>query len=542
MSWVRMTERIPGRMLAAMLGIAALCASLAVPARAGVPDWAFYVYMGADYRDVQVPSLDDLEEMERVGSSGALAIVVQRDGARGAGMRRYLVERAAGPVTRRPATRPLEVHPEVDSGSARSLQDFLEWALPRFPARRRALVISGHSWGWKGIIQDQQHRSIIPLPALARAVEAARGRHGVDRFDLVVVDSCVTGGVEVAHELAGQARVAVFPPIEMPYAGMPWDRVLEQVARAPRTEGAGVARTMVREFVAWYQAREGARGAAFEPVALVAVDLDRAGGLFVALGRLGQAMAREGLRPSSRPRLLGLSGPDRILDVSELARELGAEAPDAVRPALRQAAHAVTRALGYPLPAAEAAQRVAVERARPFALDVEVRLDGSRAARPGPIPMPHQHGEDHGDGRGRVSLLRELLRMNPELAPEQIESARVEDRPGGVSLRLRLASAPAGARHRAAVRLGLGTSTGCRYAAPGEEREIAWPANTLVTRFLPGSPFLAEGHSGGTYPWRGLQICFAPEVPADHVVSGPDDYRRLSWDRATTWSRFLFGD
>ena len=92
------------------------------------------------------------------------------------------------------------------------------------------------------------------------------------------------------------------------------------------------------------------------------------------------------------------------------------------------------------------------------------------------------------------------------------------------------------------LRLGLGTSTGCRYTVAGERRSVAWPASTLATRFAAGSCLLAEAHTGGTYPWRGLQICFAPEVPADHVVSGPADYRRLSWDRAAGWSRFLFGD
>jgi hypothetical protein len=209
--------------------------------------------------------------------------------------------------------------------------------------------------------------------------------------------------------------------------------------------------------------------------------------------------------------------------------------------AVGAAAHAVTRALGYPDPDGDGAHRqVVVERAHAFHVEVEIPIDVRRAPRPGPVTAGHAHGGP--GGRGRPALLRELLRLNPELSAEQIEEPHVVREGTWAALRFTLRSTPAGASHRVVFRPGLGTSSGCRWTSAGEERRLTWAERSLVTEFPPGSCLIAEGHSGGTYPCHGLFVCFAPEVAADHVVSGPDDYRRLSWDVQTGWSRFLFGE
>lgn len=511
-----------------------LALALLPAAASATPRWAVYVYMGADYADVRGPSLDDLEEMERVGSTADVKLVVQRDGARGAGMRRYLLERATGPAARRPSTPPLETHPEVDSGSARALEGFLDWALPRFPAKRRALVLAGHSWGWKGIIQDEQHGSIIPVPAVARAVQAAQVRHGVGAFDLVVVDACVAGSVEVAHELARVARVGVFTPIEEPYAGFPWDRVLAKLAADPAQDARALGRTMVEEFVTAYGPAGVNQSGVFEPVAAVAVDLAKVGALAAPMARLGAALAQVGEGPDRLERLAALSGPDRMLDVHELAHELAAR-PGAVG----EAARAVSSALAYPAPDAAHGELV-LERPRPFAVQIEVPVDARRAPKPGPIAL-HENATPAEHGRpGRVGLLRELKRLNPGLTLDRLEDARTTRTGTRVALAFAVRSEPHGSAHRVVLRPGVGTSSGCTWQIGADGGQVAWPERSVLSRFPPASPLIAEAHSTGTYPCHGLTVCFASEIPPDHVVHGPQDYRRLAWDADTHWSRFLF--
>jgi hypothetical protein len=536
-----------------LLAAAAVATSPATGRGASPPgtDWGVYVYMGGDYRDVQGPTLDDIEEMERVGSSEQVTLIVQRDGARGAGMRRYRIERAAGPVARRPSTPPLEIHPPIDSGSAASLEGFIRWALARFPARRRVLVLSGHAWGWKGVIQDEQNRSIIPVPAMAGAIGRSLEGAGVAAFDLIVFDCCITGCVEVAHELRGLTRYVVFSPLEMPYRGFPWDVTVARLVARPDMRARELARAMVGDFIASYAPRGAQQDGHFEPVAMAALDLARSGPLFERLGDLGAALASSRQAPADFPDLVRVAGSDQIVDLAELARRTCERGPAEVT----HAASGLMRLLRRPVPDPDTGQqRLPVVASAPFDLDVGIEVD-PRRLRGAPAHITSRAGPGSGDGRAHESgahgrgargveaLRAELLRINPDVDPARVKDFRVAAAGDRALVEFRLeARATGDGRFDASFRPGLGSSTSCMVREPGRPaRRVRYASHAVWTDTPSDSALVAEGHSNGTHPCSGPFVFFGPTVPADHVVSGPEAYRSLSWDRTHAWSRFLFG-
>ena len=115
--------------------------------------WTFMVYLDGDC-DLEEAGVWDVNEMERVGSTDAVSIVVQFDRGpevNGAGdwstARRFLI---APDRDQQSITSPLLADMgEVDMASPQALHGFVSWAASEFPADHYALVLWNHGAGWR---------------------------------------------------------------------------------------------------------------------------------------------------------------------------------------------------------------------------------------------------------------------------------------------------------------------------------------------------------------------------------------------------------
>jgi len=195
----------------------------AIPGREG-DAWTFLVFMNGD-NDLEKWALVDVNEMEAVGSTDDVNIVVQvdrsarHDDSDGdwSGARRFRVEKDANA---RSITSPVLADlGRVDSGTPQTVIDFATWGIENFPAERVALVIWDHGTGWsfapeegkKGISDDYESGSELSVAGgdvteVYAAAAAALGRP----VDLVGFDACVMMAWEVAWSVAphGEAMVA----------------------------------------------------------------------------------------------------------------------------------------------------------------------------------------------------------------------------------------------------------------------------------------------------------------------------------------------
>ncbi len=189
----------------------------------GGESWTFLVFMNGD-NDLERWALADVNEMEVVGSTSAVNIVVQLDRSEDydtgdgdwTGARRYRVEADENP--RAISSPVLADLGEVDSGDPQTVIEFAEWGIDTFPADRVALVLWDHGTGWsllpgiekKAISEDYGARSSMSVAggdvtAVYAAAAEALGRP----VDLVGFDACTMMMWEVAWSVADHAEVMV---------------------------------------------------------------------------------------------------------------------------------------------------------------------------------------------------------------------------------------------------------------------------------------------------------------------------------------------
>jgi len=225
---------------------------------AAVKDWTVMVFINGK-NNLEGDGLADLNEMERIGSTRGVNVVVELGQMSTNRLARYYVTRDTD--TARISSRVLGTAAAVDMGDPASVKDFVLWAERRYPARKFLLILWDHGSGWlkgnpvqpasdaKGISDDWTTGHNIDTPQLGRLVrdiEAAGGR-----VDLLAMDACLMQVAEVAYEMKDTrvSHIAASEEIE-PGSGYPYDRWLRPLVRNPGMGAAQLGTTIARTYLA----------------------------------------------------------------------------------------------------------------------------------------------------------------------------------------------------------------------------------------------------------------------------------------------------
>lgn len=166
------------------------------------------VYMDAD-NNLSSTSPYDLNEMEEVGSTDNVNIIVQYD-VPGGTTRIYKVEK--GGLTL------LSDLGEKDMASGDTLRDFISYGAQNFPAEHYSLILWDHGNGWKSPGLRAQKRSIfidqdngtdfLSNYYVANAIKSAADASGI-KIDILGIDACIMATIEAAYEFRNSASILV---------------------------------------------------------------------------------------------------------------------------------------------------------------------------------------------------------------------------------------------------------------------------------------------------------------------------------------------
>lgn len=232
--------------------------------------WTVMLYQDADDQILEQDIFLDLNEAERVGSTDQVRVVAQVDRFRGAyqgdgnwtGTRRYLLRQDSN--LSRLGSELLDDMGEVNMANGESLVDFVTWAAQAYPADKYVLILSDHGMGWPGGWSDgdsggKDTRSRLPITSalddniylmeLDDALEEARQQAGIDKFELVGMDACLMGHVEVFAALEPHARYAVASQETEPALGWAYSSFLETLVSNPEIDGAELGRRIVDSYI-----------------------------------------------------------------------------------------------------------------------------------------------------------------------------------------------------------------------------------------------------------------------------------------------------
>lgn len=226
------------------------------PETSGVPEWTVIVYSAADDEVLEENMWFDVNEMELVGSTSEMNIVVQIDRYAGAfsgdgdwtDTRRYLIlqdndlSTISSPVVQNLG--------EVDTGNPGALVDFVTWAIQSYPAKKYALILSDHGGGWTGGFTDMSSpNSGFSIPDIASSIEQIRRNTGIDKFELFGFDACLMGQVEVFGSLYPYSNYMVASEEVIPAYGWSYAAWLEQLAQNPGMGGDQLSQSIISTYI-----------------------------------------------------------------------------------------------------------------------------------------------------------------------------------------------------------------------------------------------------------------------------------------------------
>jgi hypothetical protein len=215
--------------------------------------WTIMVHVAAD-NNLEVAGLMDVNEMEAVGSSSDVNILVQIDRSEDyvdvdgdwTETRRYYIQQDDDPtVITSPVVQSLG---EVNTGDPNSVADFAIWGISNYPAQKYMLILWDHGGAWISHSSDEDTGDDINLPEFTGALNRIKAETGLDKFEVLGFDMCLMGQLEVMETIAPYARYGIGSEENEPGAG--WFYLfLDEVVKDPSMGGDQVGRQVVDYFM-----------------------------------------------------------------------------------------------------------------------------------------------------------------------------------------------------------------------------------------------------------------------------------------------------
>lgn len=239
---------------------AAPARAAAAPAAAEEREWLVLVFIsGVNDLGILNFANDDVNEMERVGSTDKVAVVAEYNILSVEGAARTLqfqrgsktlhIRRDADPAITSPV---IEESNELDMGSWRHLVRFARRNILRFPAKKVMLVVWNHGSGTLGIADDDVSGNKISIRDLGRALGQIKNARGGSKLDVLATDACLMQMAGVAYELRDHAHVIVGSEEIIAGPGYPYHTTLAAINAAPAMDASGMGRAVVSAYHGTY--------------------------------------------------------------------------------------------------------------------------------------------------------------------------------------------------------------------------------------------------------------------------------------------------
>lgn len=228
-----------------------------------IPDWTFLIFLAADNNLAEGDlDLEDFNEMEEVGSSNDMRIIVQWDHSADysssvswSGCRRYHVDKG---TTDSIESTLIENMGTVDSGSPDVLYQFVRWGLRTYPAQKTAVILWDHGSGWrrvdrknipmKSICVDEDSGTAISTSEMFDSFSDMKTFRNGTKIDLMGMDACLMQMIEIAYGMRQYANVIVGSQASEPGYGWYYAGFLQEVANNTSMSASTVGKKIVQTY------------------------------------------------------------------------------------------------------------------------------------------------------------------------------------------------------------------------------------------------------------------------------------------------------
>ena len=283
-------------------------------------EWTVMIYLDSD-NNLESAGINDINEMEIVGSTSEVNIVVQVDripySVLAANNEGYLddISNSNWTTTRRYYITqdfdPIQINSqlisdlgELNMGDPQILVNFANWAAINYPAKKYLLVIWNHGGGFRSTNltkdiawDDTSGGDKITMPELEYAFSMTSTQIG-KKIDIIGMDACLMAMTEVAYQIKDYADILVASEENEPGDGWPYDTILGELVVNPLISSEQLAVDIVDKYIFSYP---------YGNVTQSAIDLSYMGTLAGQLSNLALAIISDSLTPKSKYILASVS-------------------------------------------------------------------------------------------------------------------------------------------------------------------------------------------------------------------------------------------
>ena len=266
-------------------------------------DWTIMVYIAGD-NNLEVNALDDLDEMELVGSSDTVNIIVLMDTLTFIeGTHWYVIEAAADEVDHIDLEAGVNdcdceavagacPDGDLNMGDGETLKDFIVKSAAYAPAEQYMLVLWDHGGGWYGVcwddssVREEDGRiDRLTVDEFGNAIRAAEEEAGI-RFTVIGFDACLMSMVEVAYEIRDLADYMISSVTGIPVAGWPYDLSFDELIADSSLDVLTLSEEIIEGYIEYYSLCAGEGLGGWMGVTLNLIDLSVIGDLAMAMDAL----------------------------------------------------------------------------------------------------------------------------------------------------------------------------------------------------------------------------------------------------------------
>jgi streptogramin lyase len=263
--------------------------------------WTFLLYLDGDnagtapFLNRETP-LGVLYRLEQATNPN-VRVVALYDGP-GTNNSFYYVQQSDGHFTQ-------EARGEVNMGDPQTLIDFVRWGKRQAPGTFTYLAIADHANGLTGIAWDTTNGNDYLSATDLRQALTAITDNGADPLDVLHLDGCLMGLLEIAYQVRGQARYLIASE-NLAWSAFAYERYREAVTST--TYGITLTIAVVDD----YAARVGAYGL---PYTIAALDMSKIDTIVTRTDTLASELLRYALSSTTnRNALMNLRAQTQAFD------------------------------------------------------------------------------------------------------------------------------------------------------------------------------------------------------------------------------------
>ena len=266
-------------------------------------DWTIMAYLAGD-NNLETYALDDLDEMELIGSSDTVNIIVLVDTlSLIEGTHWYVVDAVGDEIDHIDLANGSNAcdcedvvgacaEDDLNMGDGETLKDFIVTAAAYAPAENYMLILWDHGGGWYGVCWDESsvreedgRVDRLTVDELGNAIREAEEEAGI-RFSIIGFDACLMSMIEVAYEVRDLADYMISSVTGIPMAGWPYDLSFDELIADSSLDALELSDAIIDGYIEYYSLCAGEGLGGWMGVTLNVIDLSVIGDLALAIDEL----------------------------------------------------------------------------------------------------------------------------------------------------------------------------------------------------------------------------------------------------------------